>query len=69
MVETPIEKDDILRVLKWKARKFEVHKRELAAAGVIYKQRFGAPPIKKWMAFESDLRAWIRAKAARGELL
>lgn len=56
------------------ARMFNVHPRtaqrrrkELREAGVIFYINKGKPPRKVVCAFPSMLKAWITAKAAKGE--
>jgi len=48
-------------------RKIKAMRDEMIAAGVIFKIRVGRKKKTMWAVFPSDIKAFIRAKAAKGE--
>ena len=66
-VETAVHLEDILRILGWSQSKFYRRRWELDDLGIIFYRYQGRPPVRRLCAFPSDLRAWIRAKAKKGE--
>jgi hypothetical protein len=69
MSEQFIHKKEICEILQWNKWRWERRHKELVEAGVIIKRRHGRPPRREWVGFESDIRAWIRAKAVKGEMI
>jgi len=66
-VEVAVYTKDILKVLGWSPRKFARRRWELEQHGILFYRLQGFPPKRRLCAFPSDLRAWIRAKAKKGE--
>lgn len=66
-VEVAVYRKDILKILGWSRNKFDRRRHELDEHGILFHRIQGRPPVRRLCAFPSDLRAWIRAKAKKGE--
>lgn len=62
-------RDAIAEFFGWSLAKFHRYKRELKAAGVIFRMRVGSPPKLTWCASRTTLLTWLNAKAEKGECL
>ncbi len=67
--EAAVYLDGILKILGWSKAKFFNHKEELEACGAIFYRYEGRPPTRRLCAFPSELKTWVRLKAAKGEMI